>query len=157
MSDVPPPVEVADRIWIGGDPDAVAVATLHGQGITHILNVSTEPENPAVGLTIRVEWVPTIDDFRPKPISWFRRGVAFADRVLNNPSQKLYVHCREGRHRAPLMTYVILRALRGLSPLEARRAISAKRPVAEFPPAYLDSAETYLRKESHGSAQERDG
>lgn len=155
MNDIPPPVEVADRIWIGGKPDSVAIETLHTEGITHILNVSTEPENPAVGSTIRVEWVPTIDDFRPKPISWFRRGVAFAERALNDPSQKLYVHCREGRHRGPLMTYVILRALRRFSPLEARRAISANRALAAFPPAYLASAETYLSHATRGSASEQ--
>ncbi|HCU72576.1 MAG: hypothetical protein CMO68_06650 [Verrucomicrobiales bacterium] len=155
MNSIPPPVEVADRIWVGGTPDAFTIETLHTQGITHVLNVSTEPENPAVNLAVRVEWVPTIDDFLPKPISWFRRGVAFAARALNDPSQKIYIHCREGRHRGPLMTYVILRALRGFTPTEARRAISAKRPVADFPDVYLTSAETYLRHITHSSTADR--
>ncbi len=155
MNSIPPPVEVADRIWVGGKPDAVAIETIHTLGITHVLNVSSEPENPALDLAIHVEWVPTIDDFLPKPISWFRRGVAFAERALNDPSQKIYIHCREGRHRGPLMTYVVLRALRGFSPAEARRSISAKRPVAAFPAVYLASAETYLRNAPHSSTAER--
>ena len=72
MNSIPPPVEVADRIWVGGKPDTVAIETIHTLGITHVLNVSSEPENPALDLAIRVEWVPTVDDFLPKPISWFR-------------------------------------------------------------------------------------
>ena len=103
---------------------------------------------PHVRRDFRATWVPVVDDLEPKPASWFRRGLSFARRALADPSCQLYVHCREGVHRGPLMTYVILRALRGLSPTEAKRAITGRRPVAGFPQVYLESAEAFLQEES---------
>jgi hypothetical protein len=43
------------------------------------------------------------------------------------------------------MTYAILRALDGLSPAQALRAIRRARANAQFPPVYVQSAEAFLR------------
>ena len=146
-----PPSEVADGVWVGGRPSAATLETLKAAGVTHVLNVSTDPHEPEVRQNFRATWAPVVDDLEPKSSSWFRRGLSFARRALSDPSAQLYVHCREGRHRGPLMTYVILRALRGLSPTEARRTIIGKRPVAGFPSVYLASAEAFLQEEAKAS------
>ncbi len=143
-----PPSEVADGVWVGGRPSPASLGALQAAGVTHVLNVSTDPHEPEVRRNFRATWAPVVDDLEPKPASWFRRGLSFARRALSNPDTQLYVHCREGIHRGPLMTYVILRALRGLSPAEARRAIIGKRPVAGFPKVYVESAEAFLKEES---------
>ena len=121
-----PPSEVADGIWVGGRPSAATLEALKAAGVTHVLNVSTDPHDAEVRRNFKATWVPVVDDLEPKPASWFRRGLSFARRALSDPSAQLYVHCREGIHRGPLMTYVILRALRGLSP--ARSAAKDHRP-----------------------------
>ena len=142
-----PPSQAADGVWVGGRPSAATLGALKAAGVTHVLNVSTDPHGSEVRRDFRATWVPVVDDLEPKPASWFRRGLSFARRALDDPSCQLYVHCREGVHRGPLMTYVILRALRGLSPAEAKRAITGKRPVASFPRVYLESAEAFLQQE----------
>ena len=143
-----PPSEVADGVWVGGRPSAATLEALKAAGVTHVLNVSTDPHDAEVRRNFKATWVPVVDDLEPKPASWFRRGLSFARRALSDPSAQLYVHCREGIHRGPLMTYVILRALRGLSPREAQRTIVGRRPVAGFPKVYLESAEAFLKEES---------
>ena len=107
-----PPSEVADGVWVGGRPNAATLEALKAAGVTHVLNVSTDPHEPEVRRNFKATWAPVVDDLEPKSSSWFRRGLSFARRALSDPSAQLYVHCREGRHRGPLMTYVILRALR---------------------------------------------
>ena len=143
-----PPSETADGVWVGGWPSPATLEALKAAGVTHVLNVSTDPHGPEVRRDFKTTWAPVVDDLESKPASWFRRGLSFARRALADPEAGLYVHCREGMHRGPLMTYVILRALRGLSPAEAKRTISARRPVAGFPAVYLASAEAFLREES---------
>ena len=143
-----PPSEVADGVWVGGRPSPASLGALKAAGVTHVLNVSTDPHGPEVRRDFRATWVPVVDDLEPKSASWFRRGLSFARRALSDPSAQLYVHCREGIHRGPLMTYVILRALRGLSPREAQRTIVGRRPAAGFPKVYLESAEAFLKEES---------
>ena len=143
-----PPSEVADGVWVGGRPSPATLEALKAAGVTHVLNVSTDPHDAEVRRNFKATWVPVVDDLEPKPASWFRRGLSFARRALSNPDAQLYVHCREGIHRGPLMTYVILRALRGLSPREAQRTIVGRRPVAGFPKVYLESAEAFLKEES---------
>ena len=143
-----PPSEVADGVWVGGRPSPATLEALKAAGVTHVLNVSTDPHDAEVRRNFKATWVPVVDDLEPKPASWFRRGLSFARRALSDPSAQLYVHCREGIHRGPLMTYVILRALRGLSPREAQRTIVGRRPVAGFPKVYLESAEAFLKEES---------
>ncbi len=147
-----PPSHVDEGVWTGGWPTAEAAAALRDAGVTHVLNVSTEPSDPARLPGARTAWAPTVDSLLPQPASWYRRGLSFARRALAEPSNVLYVHCQEGRHRGPLMTYVILRALRGLPPPAARRAITSRRAAADFPRVYLQSAEAFLREEADGPA-----
>ena len=144
-----PPSKIADRIWSGGVPDTTSTNLLRRSGVTHLLNVSSEPNDPSLSSAFQVRWYPTVDDLRPKPAGWFHQGLSFARHVLAAPANQLYVHCREGRHRGPLMTYVILRTIHGLSPNTTRRTIETQRVVAEFPRAYLDSAEAFLRQIDH--------
>ncbi len=89
-----PPSEVADGVWVGGRPSPASLGALRAAGVTHVLNVSTDPHGAQVRRDFRATWVPVVDDLEPKPASWFRRGLSFARRALADPSCQLYVHCR---------------------------------------------------------------
>ncbi len=93
------------------------------------------------GLTIR--WLPTEDDFQPKPAVFFQQGIAFARTAMDSPGQVLYVHCTAGVHRGPLAALAILMD-RGMSLEAARGLIRARRPVVNFPEVYLDSLREYM-------------
>ena len=70
-----PPSEVADGVWVGGRPSAATLEALKAAGVTHVLNVSTDPHDAEVRRNFKATWVPVVDDLEPKPASWFRRGV----------------------------------------------------------------------------------
>ena len=136
-----PPSRVTPRLWVGGAITADTAVELLAAGVTHVLNVRREPDDRTLLPGVTMSWAPIDDDLEWKGASWFRRGLAVA---LQADGQVLYVHCVEGVHRAPLMTYAILRALDGLGPAQALRAIRRARANAQFPPVYLQSAEAFL-------------
>lgn len=144
-----PPSRVTPRLWVGGAITADTAAELLAAGVTHVLNVRREPDDRTLLPGVTMSWAP-IDDLEWKGASWFRRGLAVARVALQADGQVLYVHCAEGVHRAPLMTYPILRALDGLGPAQALRAIRRARANAQFPPVYLLSAEAFLLASDSG-------
>ncbi len=139
------PSRVTPRMWVGGAITADTAPQLLAAGVTHVLNVRREPDDLAQLPGVAMSWAPVDDDLEWKDARWFRRGLAVARAALQADGQVLYVHCAEGVHRAPLMTYTILRALDGLGPAQALRAIRRARAIAQFPPIYLQSAEAFLR------------
>src|SRR5579859_1116507 len=101
---------ITDQIALGGGIwNAANMATVAGEGITHIINMQVEFDERALGEAqgVKVFWNPTDDDFQPKPADLFQRGVDFALEALKDPKAKLYVHCAAGVHRAPMMTLAI--------------------------------------------------
>ena len=145
-----PPGRVTPRLWVGGAITADTAPQLLAAGVTHVLNLRLEPDDRTLLPGVRRSWAPIDDDLEWKDASWFRRGLAVARVALQADGQVLYVHCAEGVHRAPLMTYAILRALDGLGPAQALRAIRGARANAQFPPVYLQSAEAFLRASDSG-------
>ena len=133
-------IAVGEGIW-----SEERLAWLLRQGVTHILNLQNEFDDrslmQAAGLTIR--WLPTEDDFQPKPAVFFQQVIAFARTAMDSPGQVLYVHCTAGVHRGPLAALAILMD-RGMSLEAARGLIRARRPVVNFPEVYLDSLREYM-------------
>lgn len=129
--------------------------SLYDIGVTHIMNACQEP-----GYTIKADVFnrlypdiiyfqnPELDDgIVPKPVEWFWKAINFADTVS---SGKLFIHCFEGRNRAPSLAYVILRShLYNMSPEEARTLLTTKRPIIEHGLAYANCAETAITKLYH--------
>ncbi len=69
---------VGEAIW-----SEERMAWLLRQGVTHILNLQNEFDDrslmQAAGLTIR--WLPTEDDFQPKPAVFFSRSLRLRARL----------------------------------------------------------------------------
>jgi protein-tyrosine phosphatase len=94
---------------------------------------------------VKVCWNPVDDDFQPKDVEVFQRGVEFASHALDDPSAKLYIHCAAGVHRAPMMALAVLRAM-GWTLEDAKRTIQARRPVADFADVYVKSVERFMKE-----------
>ena len=134
-------------------------------GITHIINTQMEFDDrtllngghpssrsaglPSAGLRAsrtgepRILWLAMDDDFQPKPAGQFFQGAKFALEALQAPDAKLLVHCASGIHRGPMVALALLRVL-GYSRRDALDLLLARRPVADFPPVYLDSVEAFM-------------
>jgi protein-tyrosine phosphatase len=138
---------VTDRIAVGGgiwNDDNMAELVEHG--VTHIIDMQIEFDDRSLAepYPVKVLFNPTDDDFLPKPPQLFQAGVDFALEALDDPENKLYVHCAAGVHRAPMMTLAILRVL-GWSLQEAKTVIQERRYVVDFAESYVESVENFVK------------
>jgi protein-tyrosine phosphatase len=138
---------VTDRIAVGGGIwNDENMAELVKRGVTHIIDMQIEfDDRPlAEGRAVKVLFNPTEDDFLPKPPQLFQTGVDFALEALDQPDNKIYIHCAAGVHRAPMMTLAIMRALGW--PLEkAKAVIQERRYVVDFADCYVASVEKFVK------------
>lgn len=137
---------VTDRIAVGGGIwNADNMAEVAQAGITHIIDMQIEFDDTPLAAEhgIQVLWNPTDDDFETKPAKLFQRGLDFAEKALDEPDSKLYVHCAAGVHRAPMMTLALLGSM-GWEMRDAMRTIQVKRPVVDFAEVYVRSVEEFL-------------
>jgi len=137
---------LTDRIAVGGGIwTADNMAAVAKTGITHIIDMQIEFDDTPLGRRYGIEvlWNPTDDDFEPKPATLFARGVEFAERALEMPGTKVFIHCAAGVHRAPMMALAVLGAM-GWDLEEAMQLIEGRRPVADFAEVYVESVERFL-------------
>ncbi len=137
---------LTDRIAVGGgiwNPENMEQVA--AQGITHVIDMQIEFDDTPLGRPLGVEvlWNPTDDDFELKPPELFRRGVAFAERALDEDDAKVFIHCAAGVHRAPMMSLALLCSM-GWSMDDAMDLIQQRRPVADFADVYVQSVERFL-------------
>jgi predicted protein tyrosine phosphatase len=116
-------------------------------GITHVINTQMEFDDNSLRLDgdgePRILWLAMDDDFQPKEARHFFEGAKFALEAWQAPEAKVFVHCASGIHRAPMVALALLRVL-GYSRRGALDLLLARRPVADFPPVYLDSVEAFV-------------
>jgi protein-tyrosine phosphatase len=147
---------VTDRIALGGgiwtDDKMIEVVRA---GVTHIVDMQVEWDDTALAKPygVNVLWNPTDDDFQPKPAELLRRGVEFALEALDDPENKVFIHCAAGVHRAPMMTLAVLCAL-GFGLDDAMETIQARRKVVDFADVYVRSVEEFLSSD-HAAPQQR--
>ena len=140
---------VTGRIAVGGGIwHEENMAYVARAGVTHIIDMQIEFDDTRLADPhgIAVLWNPIDDDFQPKPVKVFRKGVDFALRALDTEGTKLFVHCAAGVHRAPMMTLAILCSL-GWSLRDGMSLIEARRPVADFADVYVRSVEKFLEEQ----------
>ena len=144
---------VTDRIALGGgiwtDDKMIEVVRA---GVTHIVDMQIEWDDTALAepYGVNVLWNPTDDDFQLKPAELLQRGVDFALEALDDPENKVFIHCAAGVHRAPMMTLAVLCAL-GFGLDDAMQTIQGRRKVVDFADVYVRSVEEFLR--SYQAAQ----
>ena len=136
---------LTDRMAVGGGIwNAENMAKVAEAGITHIIDMQIEFDDTALAAEfgMKVLWNPTDDDFELKPAEVFRRGVEFAQGVLDAEG-KLFIHCAAGVHRAPMMALAVLGTM-GWELEDAMQLIENRRPVADFAEVYVRSVEEFL-------------
>ena len=126
---------LTDRIAVGGgiwNPENMAKVA--AAGITHIIDMQIEFDDTPLARPFGIEvlWNPTDDDFEPKAVTLFRRGVRFAREALDDGEGKLFVHCAAGVHRAPMMALALLGTM-GWKADDAMELIAAMPAAAELP------------------------
>jgi protein-tyrosine phosphatase len=137
---------ITPRIALGGGIwNAENMAEVARAGITHVIDMQIEFDDTALAAPYGIEvlWNAVDDDFQRKPPEVFQRGVEFAERALDEPGGKLFIHCAAGVHRAPMMTLALLCSM-GWELGKAMALIEAKRPVVDFPDVYVNSVEQFL-------------
>jgi hypothetical protein len=139
---------ITDRIALGGWVETPEkMQDVAQSGITHILNMAWEFDETELarpyGINVFLNTVD--DDFAPKSPDLLRRGVEFALTTLENPRTKLLIHCVAGRHRGSMMTLAVL-CSQGWDIEDAMRHISARRPVVDWAPVYVESVREYLQQ-----------
>ena len=157
---------VTERLAVGGSIRTIEdMREIARAGITHVINMQIEFDNRSLsdGTGVRILWNGCDDDYLPKPPEVFWSGVLFALEALESAEGKVLFHCAAGIHRSPLMALAVLRVL-GHVQQEAVGMIVRARPVAEFPPLYLESVEEFVREfqaaaegEIPSAAQDDDG
>ena len=143
---------VTDRIAVGGGIwNEENMEELVRHGVTHIIDMQIEFDDRPLAESYPVEVLfnPTDDDFLPKPPELFQTGVDFALEALDEPQNRIYIHCAAGVHRAPMMTLAVLCSL-SWSVEDAIRLIEAKRPVVDFADVYVESVERFLEQKTVG-------
>lgn len=147
---------VTDRIAVGGGIwNDENMAELVRHGVTHIIDMQIEFDDrplaePYPG--VKVLFNPTDDDFMPKPPRLFQSGVEFALEALEDPENRVYIHCAAGVHRAPMMTLALLRVM-GWTLDSARSVIQERRYVVDFADVYVESVEEFVKVYEAASAR----
>jgi len=138
---------VTENLGIGAAPRSKdAVRELKGLGITHLIDLRAERKESNI-LTesneMIVHWVPTYDDWQPKPLDFYTKlGDEIKKSMLVKGDAKLFICCGAGKHRAPLAGVFALGTM-GYSLDDAVLMIKKARPNAELLPVYISSLRSY--------------
>jgi protein-tyrosine phosphatase len=148
---------VTDRIAVGGGIwNDENMAEVVKRGVTHIIDMQIEFDDRPLAepYPVQVLFNPTDDDFMPKPPQLFQAGVDFALDALDEPGNKVYIHCAAGVHRAPMMTLAILRVL-GWPLQKAKDLILERRYVVDWAECYVESVEKFVKLYEAANSQPR--
>ncbi|MHB2017926.1 MAG: dual specificity protein phosphatase family protein [Candidatus Xenobia bacterium] len=122
--------KITDQLYHGTHPFAADYRVLKDLGIELIINMQAragphaEPAEPITNL-----WLRTHDNPITRiPIYVLAQGALVARTVMDRGG-KVFVHCRQGRHRSSAMVGAILVSL-GYTPEDAVKTIKAGRPRA---------------------------
>ncbi len=143
---------VTEELAFGGMIGTVAnMRGLRENGFTHVLDLQAEFDDSDLGAEAGTEvlWLAVPEPITALPPEIIERAVAFANEVLSDRANKLYVHCLAGRNRAPLFAYAILRSM-GQSPHQALQRIRALEPKARLGEGHLSLIEEFFSWQSTG-------
>jgi hypothetical protein len=119
---------------------------LRDLGITHIINLRWSQNNAKVRQFEHV-WLRFHDDKKPRPRWFYRRALKFYKRATRDRHAKVFVMCHHGQCRSASLAYFLLRAS-GKSSRNAGSRIKSARRTARLIPAYRETSEDYLLKQT---------
>jgi protein tyrosine phosphatase (PTP) superfamily phosphohydrolase (DUF442 family) len=118
--------KILDGLYHGTYPLAPDYDVLADLGIRLIINMQAN-QGPVVSSPIPNFWIRTNDNPITRiPIYDLARGAVAASQLLDK-NERVFVHCRQGRHRSSAMVAAIL-ITRGLTAEDAVKLIKKQRP-----------------------------
>jgi hypothetical protein len=127
---------ITPEVFVGGQYGRRGKRTLQRWGVTGVINLRTEFDDAAHGLTLEYYChLPTIDDDAPT-IEHLNAGVEFIRDVIDDGG-KVYIHCAGGVGRAPTQAAAYLIA-QGHTLDEALALIRETRPFINVMPPQME-------------------
>lgn len=124
--------QITDGLYIGTTPAQDDFGLLREIGIQLVINMRWEarPHKDIHTAPIESLWLPTYDfPLLPIPIPKLAQGTRAALETLERGG-RVYIHCREGRHRSVAMGCAILIA-QGMSASDAMALVKKRRANAD--------------------------
>jgi hypothetical protein len=132
---------ITPEVFVGGQYGRRGKRTLQKWGVTGVINLRTEFDDAAHGLTLEhYLHLPTVDDEAPT-IEHLNQGVEFIRQVIDGGG-KVYIHCAGGIGRAPTQTAAYLIA-QGKTLDEALALIRRTRPYINIQPPQMEQLRHY--------------
>lgn len=137
---------ITDSLYVGPQYREGGKRTLLQAGITHVVNMRSEFDDEAHGLTLTDDdsanycYLPTTDD-EPIAPDHISKGIAFIDRAIEEGG-KVYIHCSAGVGRAPSMAAAYLIS-KGYSAEDALALISKARPFIRLTPKQIQALKRF--------------
>lgn len=130
---------IGGRLWVGKYPTDGEISIIEGQGFTHIVNLCTKDEvtwEPyRVKSLITSIAYPFHDGSKQTPESEassnYKLWTTFTDfllelkEILSNRTNKVYIHCKGGHGRSPMIAAILYGILENKCPEEALEYIKA--------------------------------
>lgn len=127
--------KIRDNIWISGFDKAQDLGWLKEQGITAILNVATDVDDPDYfGKEISVVKIALGDCDYNKPYMKDLAVTTLKLMLMNN--EKVLVHCAAGVSRSVWVVCKTLGDLENKNPREILEEVQQKRPIALYGPLF---------------------
>lgn len=141
---------ITDSLYVGPQYRESGKRALLQAGITHVVNMRSEFDDEAHGLTLSGDdlsgycYLPTTDD---EPIAPYHisKGIAFIDRAVKEGG-KVYIHCSAGVGRAPSMAAAYLIS-KGYGTDDAFALIYKARPFIRPTPSQIYALRQFEKRE----------
>ena len=140
---------VTESLYVGPQYRASGKRALLREGITHVVNLRSEFDDKAHGLTLAGDdsthycYLPTVDD-HPISDDHIVRGIAFIDNAIKDGG-RVYIHCSAGVGRAPSLAAAYLIS-RGYNTLDALALIAKARPFIRPTPRQIHALRQFEKK-----------
>jgi protein-tyrosine phosphatase len=133
---------ITSKIAIGNIDDAVKLNTLRNSGISSVLCLNGWPNNAANTQGINWHCVELVDGFGNE-VTRLQEAICLLDKLINDHSGSVLVHCMEGVSRSPLVvaSYLADKNLRSFD--ECLCEVSSLRKWVSLQPGLFELRQSY--------------
>lgn len=145
MPVITPYTQVMDSVYLGtnlsADYGGDRASVLRRLGIEAVLNVEGEKRIPPDEGVTDYFWM-AVQDETPLSVVQLEQAAALLHDWVEH-HKKVYVHCRHGQGRSPMVVAAYLMRYKGMTPEEALHFLSQKRPEIKLNPFQLQTLYTF--------------
>ena len=141
--------QITDNIYLGSDLCSPRVCKLHEPefrklGVTVEISLTAELKDTPTNNVAIYCWIPVEDKHAPSP-DQFDFGTSVINEALLQ-KRKVYIHCRLGHGRSPIMLAAYFIRFQRMTSDEALKAIMEKRPEINPVKEQIEALNRYQRK-----------